>query len=173
MRKKEEQLKDIKLGDSGKYEYTGAYYKIDESRGSGHARRDLVLLHALLIAMVVGSGLSESEAATKAFYVILPYVGEVTSFFILTWAVAAVIYKKGEIRATAVEGNVGKIMGGATMLSIFALLGCLMAMVHIIRRGDVGGIAGDIVYPAIKFCTSVTAMRFKKNYQNLNWEIVE
>ena len=173
MRKKEEQLKDIQLNESGKYEYTGGYYRIDEERGGGNVRRNLILLHAVLIALVIGSGLSESEAATKAFYVILPYVGEVTSFFILTWAVASVIYKKDKVRATAVEGNAGKIMGGATLLAMFAMIGCLMAMIHIIRSGDIDGIAGNIVYPAIKLCTAAVAMRFKKAYQNVHWEIAE
>ncbi len=173
MRKNEEQLKEIKLNDSGKYEYTGAYYRIDEELSGANARRNLILMHAALIALVIGSGLSESEAATKAFYVILPYVGEVTSFFILTWAVTSVIYKKDKIRVSAVEGGAGKIIGGATLLAMFAMIGCLMAMIHIIRSGDIGGIAGDIVYPAIKLCTAAVAMRFKKAYLNVHWKIAE
>lgn len=173
LKERQERLKDVGLSESGDYEYTGDYWKIDEEKGGGHARRNLILLLCLLILLVVLSGFSESEAATKAFYVILPYVGEVTSLFVLAWGSASVLYSRDRVRAGAVERNAGKIIGGATLLAMFAMIGLIMTIVHIARRGIAEGMMPEIAYPALRLASAVVAMQFKKTYENTAWVRIE
>ena len=173
--KREKKLKDIKMTESGQYEYTGAYYVIDESNAGSalSIRKQLVLLLAALIALVIVSGLSKAEAATQAFYVILPYAGEALSLFILGWGLVSILAAKDKIRESVIERSRGKIIGGATMLALFAVIGAICCFIYLAIHGAGDALSDTLLYIASKLLTASFAMRLRRVYTSIKWIEIE
>ena len=82
--RREERLRDIKQDSSGKVVYTGELWRIADSGGPGSALRQRMMLIAglgTLALIVLGSGCIDAKNAMGAFYVVLPYIGEVSALF--------------------------------------------------------------------------------------------
>ena len=164
-------LKQMQETESGGYVYAGNLYRLKGEAGSG--RRQLFVLGigtVLLALVVIGSGVIDTAGASDAFYVILPFIGEVSSLFILCWNAVKLVGKGGIYRGYVLETVRPRIPGAARMLSIFAAAGFLLSVYYLTRHGMEGEIFKSILYPALKLLDAGVSEWLRRHFLSLEWE---
>ena len=109
---KRDQLREIRQYEDGSLAYTGRYYRLSGTEEEKRALRLRLAAAALfLTASVIGSGCIDAAGATGAFYVILPYIGEVSALFVLLWNLIRLTGQRGRIRSYVYSSVSGRILG--------------------------------------------------------------
>ena len=122
-------LQNIQEKD-GTYQYTGESFRLKTPITT------LVICCILTFLLVVISGTLDTAAAFGAFYVILPYVGEVSALFMLVWNSVSLFYNKDNMRSYILDHVRSRIPGAATVLSLCAMLGMVCSMFYLFRYGS-------------------------------------
>ncbi|MBQ6539928.1 MAG: hypothetical protein IJL71_02765 [Oscillospiraceae bacterium] len=170
LQRRNEKLKDIELVDGKKAVYTGDIYRI---AGDGRKTRlRLAAGLALIAALVIASGCIDAAGATNTFYVILPFIGEVSALFALCWNDIKVIAGKNGVRKYVYDSVSGIIPGSSRILAVFALFGLIASGIYLISNGFSGKTAISIIYPVLKAATAVTAEYYGRDYRRIVWETV-
>lgn len=165
--RRKEKLKDIYQDAQGNPVYTGELFRI--SGDQRHSRTMLVIMLILLAAAVIGSGCIDAAGANNSFYVILPYIGEVSSLFALSWNAVKVISGADSLRKYVFEKTEMWIPGACRMLTVFAAAGLIMSVVYIVRTGGAPDMK-TVMYPALKLAAAVLSELYRKLYCGLEWE---
>lgn len=168
--KRKEYLKDYVRGENGKYSYSGKvylFYGTESERKSAYAR--LLILAAVLLASIVASGLIDAPCAIRAFYVIVPFIGEVCAFFALAWYLSKILLEGKELRGYVFETANNRIEPAATILMFFAAFGIAAAGLYLIFHGFEGEMFKSLFYLVLKGCNGILAFCFKKYYNKLQW----
>ena len=121
-------LQNIQEKD-GTYQYTGESFRLvtkEEQKVSSLTK--LTICSVLTFLLVVISGTLDTTAAFGAFYVILPYVGEVSALFMLVWNSVRLFYNRDNMRGYVLDHIRSRIPGAATVLCICALLGLALSL---------------------------------------------
>ncbi len=171
--KRKEYLKDYKQGADGSFRYSGKTYTFagtDKERIA--ASRNLILLAVLLLASIAVSGLNDAPCAIRAFYVIIPFIGEVCAFFALAWNLSKLIMEGREIRGYIFETADNRIPPAALITMFFAIFGLLAAGIYLITHGFDGQVLKSVLYLIMKGLNAVLAFCFKKYYNTLEWNVV-
>ena len=158
-------LQNIQEKD-GTYQYTGESFRLKTSMTT------LVICCILTFLLVVISGTLDTAAAFGAFYVILPYVGEVSALFMLVWNSVRLFYNKDNMRGYILDHVRSRIPGAATVLSLCAMLGMVCSMFYLFRYGSGGRLTASILYLICKGAAAFLAMGCRKAFRNLEWEKV-
>ncbi|MBQ3290779.1 MAG: hypothetical protein IJH43_00205 [Mogibacterium sp.] len=166
--RQKERFRDIMQDTEGNVIYTGAMHRIAGEEGHSARVRMLVLL-VITAAIVISSGCIDAGGAMGAFYVIFPYIGEVSSLFALAWS-ASKLFVPAEIRTYVLNQSGEKIPGACRMLSIFAIAGLILSAVYLMRNGMGGEPAKNILYLGLKLMAALAAELFRKQYSVLKWE---
>ena len=171
--RREERLRDIKQDESGNMTYTGELWRIADSAGPGSALRQRMLLIAGLAAItliVLGSGCIDAKNAMGAFYVVLPYIGEVSALFGLVWSAIKLVWTGDSIRTYVLEHARSRIPVACRILTIFAAAGCTLSMIYLILNG-VGETPSDsLAYILLKFAAAVLAEWYRRLFLSTEWE---
>ncbi len=155
----------------GTYRYTGEYYRLRQEEASGKGRMTVpVILYLLTAAPVIISGCIDASVANAAFYVILPFVGEVSALFVLTWNFVKLVFHSRKIRSYVLDQAESRIPGAAVVLCGFALAGLLLSLAFLFRNGTGGKTAASILYLVCKSLTALLALGFRKSFLGLEWE---
>ena len=162
-------LKDIREED-GRFVYTGDVFRLVRKDGKPGAVRLLVVGALPAAALVILSGCLDTAGAADAFYVILPYIGEVCALFVLIWNLLKLAMEKEHIRAFVRDAVLGRIPGAVRLLALFALIGCGMSAVYLLRSGLGDEAVKSIAYPALKGMTCVMAVIYDKLFRSAIWE---
>ena len=171
--KRKEYLKDYKQGADGSFKYSGKNYRFAGTEQERRAAyRNLILLAALLLASVAVSGLNDAPCAIRAFYVIIPFIGEVCAFFALAWNLSKLIMEGREIRGYIFEIADNRIPPAALILMFFAVFGILAAGIYLVSNGFEGEVLKSILYLVFKGLNAVLAFCFKKYYNTLKWTVI-
>ena len=162
-------FRGIEQDADGNVIYTGQLHRVagDESQRRS-IRLKLAAVLILLAAAVISSGCIDSKGAMGSFYVILPYIGEVSAMFALLWSSAKLLVP-GEIRTFVLENSGGKIAGECRILTFFALAGLLFSAVFIARSGSGDETVKNILYLVLKLAAAVLSEFCRKSFDSLKW----
>ena len=170
--KREARLREITMGDDGRYSYTGDLWKIADSEeaGSGAKQRGVLIAGLFVIALaVIGSGYIDAQNAMGTFYVVFPYIGEVSALFGLLWNAAKVLVPS-EVRTYALERAKPRIPGACRILTVFALAGLLFSAIYLIRYGAGEAKTADgIAYLMLKFAAAALAEWYGRRFKAADW----
>ena len=184
--KRKPYLKDIVRNEDGELIYTGDFYRMhpdtERKRSIGRCYLELAGLALIPGLLSIISGCIGGAGSTRAFYVILPYIGEICALFAMYWSLAAVLAEKNRIRAFILERNIPRISGAVRILGVFAAAGLAASILFLVRHGfteaaDPAGAAGtapyaDLVYPVLKALTAAAAAMFGRYFRNVKWDNV-
>lgn len=167
--RKKARLRDISEDLHGNMVYTGESYRLG-SRGPA-GRFALISCLVLLIAVVIGSGCLDAKNAMGAFYVILPYIGEVSALFVLAWN-SLKLLGNGQVRKYVLEESPGRAGGACRMLTIFAAAGLALSAVYIARNGMGEDTAAGTAYLVLKAAAAVIAEVYRRLINKAEWELI-
>lgn len=170
--RREEKLRDITQDASGKMVYTGELWHIGDSGGPGSALRQRMLLIAGLAALaliVLGSGCIDAKNAMGAFYVVLPYIGEVSALFGLAWNAVKLI-RSGEVRTYVLEHAKPRIKGACRVLTVFAATGSLLSAFYLVLHGAGESPADSMAYILLKIAAAVISEWYRRCFLSTEWQ---
>ena len=171
--KRKEYLKDYKLDNEGKYRYSGKSYKFDGTEQERRkVYRDLLILAVILLVPIAASGFTDAPCAIRAFYVIIPFIGEVSSYFALVWYLSKLMFEGRSIRGYIFETANNRIPPACQILMFFAILGLAASLLYIAFNGFEGEVFKDFLYISFKACDGILAFCFKKYYNRVNWVVL-
>jgi len=171
--RREERLRDITQDASGNMVYTGDLWRIADSGGPGSALRQRMLLIAGLGALaliVLGSGCIDAKNAMGAFYVVLPYIGEVSALFGLAWNAVKIIRTGDGIRTYTLEHAKPRIPGACRILTVFAAAGCVLSLLYLALNGIGEAPADSLSYILLKFAAAILAEWYRRLFLSTEWE---
>ena len=168
--KRKKILQTIREQD-GTYQYVGDHYRVREDKGTGRKQLIKLLVFFLLtLAVVIFSGCINAAGNSEAFYVILPFVGEVSALFMLGWNVVRLFANRYKMRSYVLDHVRSRIPGASVFLCGFALLGLVMAAVFLMRNGSGGKTAASAVYLICKALAALLSLGCWKAFAGLEWE---
>ena len=171
--RREAKLKDIMQDAGGNIVYTGDLWRISEDGGPGPGRRVMHIAGlALLTVMIVGSGCIDAKNATGAFYVVLPFIGEVSALFGLAWNAVKVLLPGSGVRTYELQQASGRIPAACRLLMIFALVGLALSVLYLVLNGAGGNTADGIAYLMLKLASAATAEWYRRLFRAAAWEKV-
>ncbi len=158
----------------GTYQYVGDHFRVSENKETGREQlTKLMVFFLLAVAVVVSSGCINAAGASEAFYVILPYVGEVSALFLLGWNVVRLFANRNRMRTYVLDQVRSRIPGASAFLCVFALLGLVMAAVFLMKNGSGGKTAASALYLFCKALAALLALGCRKAFAGLEWEKTE
>ena len=170
--RREEKLRDITQDSTGRVIYTGDLWRIAESGGPGSALRQRMMLIAgmgVLALIVLGSGCIDTKNAMGAFYVVLPYIGEVSALFGLAWNAVKLI-RTGEVRTYVLDHAKPRTAGACRILTAFAAAGFAMSVLYIVLNGMGEKPADSLAYLLLKLAAAVIAEWYRRLFISIEWE---
>ena len=163
-------LNDFVENESGGYSYAGKRYTVDRHYAFyGDVYRKLLVGAILMAIPSVGSGLIDAAGANGAFYVIIPFIGEISALFAIFWNVIRLMNQGEEVKEYAFKKSNTWIPGGAAVLMYFALTGLIMSAAYIITHGFEEKAFKCVLYLALKTVTGFLAFEYKKYYTTVEW----
>ncbi|MCR5781527.1 MAG: hypothetical protein K6G90_02200 [Clostridia bacterium] len=140
-------LDDFKKAPGGEYVWTGQVFVISAPR---RATVTLAALSFAAAAAVIGSGCVNAAGMNNSFYVIIPYILEISAVFALCWQTVKLCIAGGKIKAY-IKDSAEKYLPAAAMgLIIASVLGFVASTVFIILNGTGGKPALCVVYIGLK-----------------------
>jgi len=171
--KRKKILQTIREQD-GTYQYVGDHFRVSDNNKNGRKQLMKVMVFFLpTLAVVILSGCINAAGASEAFYVILPYVGEVSALFLLGWNVVRLFANSSRMRSYVLDQVRSRIPGACTVLCGFALLGLVMAVVFLMKNGSGGKTAESALYLFCKALAALLALGCRKAFAGLEWEKTE
>ena len=163
-------LNDIRLNESGKYAYQGYYYCFtgDEAERK-KAYRALWLLLMANIAVAVASGCLSGAGITNTFYVIIPYIGEMSAIFALAWNHVKLLTKGEEIREYIYRSAHDKMPVAAMLTAFFAIVGAVLSLVFSVSTGFRDGVGNAVAYLLLKVASATVALIYRNYFSKLEW----
>jgi hypothetical protein len=158
-------LRDIESDERGNMVYTGESLRAEDE--SGRIRFMIVLI--VLAACVIGSGCIDAAGAAGSFYVIFPYIGEVSALFALCWNSVKVLAGGSSVRRYVLDNASGKIPGACRILTVFAAAGLLMSGLYIVRNGMDGEAVRSVMYLILKLGAAALAEACRRIYLSIRW----
>ena len=163
-------LNDFKKDDSGKYEFQG---KTLVFAGSEEERRKayipLWIILALCIALGVGSGCISGAGITNTFYVIIPYIAEMSALFALGWFHFKLLTKGGEVRDYIYKSTQPRIPVASMLIAFFAIVGFILSLIFSISTGFSDGVLNAILYLVLKSVSAALALIYRNCFSKLEW----
>ncbi len=166
--KKNSYLSDYKQNAEGKYIYTGIYYSVN-----GERKKQIIisaLYGAALIVTVLVSGLMNAGGMSNTFYVIIPYILEVSALFALIWNDVRLVYSGGKLKEYVYTAVSKFLPLSAVLLSVFSFIGLICSFLFLILNGTEGKTFQCIVYLVLKFITGITALCARNHFKNINYQ---
>ena len=171
--KREARFKDIIQDAQGNVVYTGDLWRIADNEQAGSGSRQRWVLIGVLAALgltVIGSGCIDARNAMGSFYVVLPYIGEVSALFGLAWNAVKVLAPSEGVRTFTLEHVRGRIPGACRILTVFALAGLLFSAIYMVRYGAGDKTADGIAYLMLKLAAAAMAEWYGRRYKATVWE---
>jgi hypothetical protein len=170
--RREARFKDIVQDVSGNVVYTGELWRIS----GDDSRRQKTMLAAgltVLIITVIGSGCIDAKNAMGAFFVVLPYIGEVSALFGLVWNAIKLIAPSEGVRTYVLDHVRPRIPGACRILTVFAVAGLILSALYMMLNGTGGDLADGIAYLLLKFAAAVFAEWYRRLFISIKWDTVK
>ena len=157
---KKEYLNLYKEKAGGGYEFTGTYYRF---QGQSFQKRFFLLAAVLgaIGALIVASGCLNAGGMRNSFYVIIPYIGEISACFALAWNAFKLLTKGERVKDYVYKTAYPRLPRIALAVAIFAGISFVCSLVFILLQGAEGGVLGCVLYLAFKLSIALTAILFR------------
>ncbi len=167
-------LNDIQPNLAGEYVYVGKYYTfVSKGKSFRRALCEIVFLALLGFIGLVAAGFVNAGGMGNCFYVIIPYMGEAISLFVLLWSVSKLLIKGEKLREYVYGSSVARIPTAAVCCAAFAGLGLLCIIVFTLLNG-VDGSAGEMLLLLAAKAVSIAApLLLRRLMKSLRWEMEE
>ena len=165
--KRRKYLEDVKQREDGTLEYTGRTYRIGGD--AGRARIRLAAGALVIGALIIFSGCIDAAGANNAFYVIIPYIGEVSCLFVLCWNLVRTLAGRDAVREYVLEQARERIPAVCKIMVAFAGLGFLFSVWYLIRNGFGESTAKSVTYPLCKALTTSLAAWYDGTFRRTEW----
>lgn len=165
-------LNDIRPNLAGEYVYVGDYYTfVPDGKSFPRALAEIIICSLLGFLGLVCAGFVEAGGMGNCFYVIIPYMGEAISLFVLLWAVSKLLFKGSKLREYVYGSSVLRIPGAATVTAAFAGAGALAIIVFTVLNG-IDGSAGEYILLLLGKALNIAAMlMLRKLMKSLSWKV--
>lgn len=166
-------LNDFRLNVAGEYIYDGALYACrDGADGIRAAQRRVWTAGALLVLAAVLGGCIPAPGMQNHFYVILPYLGELTASLTVFWALVRLGRSWTSVREYVYERTVPALPRRAMAAAVCALLGAAAEGVHLVLSGAGGQVFPVALYFLLKLLAAASALTIRRAMILSNWDKV-
>ena len=151
---------------SGEYQYLGEWYRLQGGKKELYPFLGLVLLAG---AAIVASGCITATGLKNTWYVIIPYIIEVSLLFALAWQATRLAAGRGRLKAFVFEEvspRVRPLCGG---LILAQALSALCSVLFLLRQGPDGTVAACIAWFLLKALAAAGAALARRLYGRLDW----
>ena len=159
-------LNDYKKTAGGEYVYTGSVYTLSDGK---RYRRGLAALGFTAAALVVGSGCVNAAGLSNTFYVILPYIGEVSAAFVLCYNTGRLLAAGPQVKAYVRTALEKYLPPAALALMIFPALSLIGSAVFLILNGTEGKPLLCALYLAAKAAILPLAILTRRHIRAMEW----
>ncbi len=165
-------LNDIRPNLAGEYVYVGDYYCY-EPQGKSYRRAitEIAALTVLGFLGLVAAGFVRAGGMGNCFYVIIPYMGEAVSVFVLLWAVSKIIIKGEKLREYVYGSSVLRIPAACVCCAAFAGAGFICILVFTLLNGIDGGAGEYVLLIAAKAAAVAAPLLLRKLMKSLKWSV--
>ena len=166
-------LNDFRLNVAGEYIYDGALYACQGGADGIRAlQRRVWAAGALLVLAAVLGGCIPAPGMQDRFYVILPYLGEVTASLAAGWALIRLGRSWTAVREYVYERTVPALPRRTMAAAVFALLGAAAEGVHLVLSGAGGQMFFAVLYFLLKLLAAGSALTIRRAVRLSNWDKV-
>jgi len=165
-------LNDIRPNLAGEYVYVGDYYcYVPQGKSYRRAVAELSLLTLLGFLALVAAGFVNAGGMGNCFYVIIPYMGEAISVFVLLWDVRQIIIKGEKLREYVYGSSVLRIPAASLCCAAFAGAGVVCILIFTILNGIDGGAGEYLLLLAAKTVAVAAPILLRRLVKSLKWEV--
>lgn len=159
-------LNDYKKNAAGEYVYTGRVYAL------GDGKRYRTVLSALCfgaMCVAVGSGCINAAGLSNTFYVILPFIGEVTGAFALCYNTVRLLAAGKQVKAYVRTALEKYLPPAVWILIVSAAAGLVASPVFLILNGTEGKPFLCGLYLFLKAVNVVLGLFARRHIKALSW----
>lgn len=152
--------------ENGEYRYVGEWYRL---QGGSPRLYPFLGLALLTGAAVIASGCITVAGLKNTWYVIIPYIIEVSLLFALAWQATRLAAGRGSLKAFVFEEvspRVRPLCGG---LILAQALSVLCSVLFLLRQGPDGTGAACIAWFLLKALAAAAAALARRLYGRLVW----
>ena len=160
-------LDDFKKTPGGDYVYTGQIFVISAPK---HATATLTALSAAASAAVIGSGCVNAAGMNNSFYVIIPYILEISAVFALCLQTVKLSFAGSEIKAYIKDSAEKYLPAAAVGLIASAAISIIASGVFLILNGTGGKHLLCAVYLILKATGIVLGVFIRRHIKNFEWQ---
>ena len=162
-------LDDFKRDETGKFVYTGDYYKYTGSVDRKKAVA-LVLVHAaIMAAAAMAAGFVSAAGMDNGFYVILPYALGVVAAFCTLWSAFRLFFGGDPLKTYDYETTVPRIPLRSLLSAGAAAITIIGTAVYLIINGFQGKLLGTITFMILEAVMLAFSIMLRKRFEKLSW----
>lgn len=163
-------LNDFHPNLAGEYIYGGTLYACQADAGVLRAaQRRVWIAGGLLVLSAALGGCIPAPGMQNHFYVILPYLGELTSSLTVGWALVKLGRDWTAVREYIYERTVPALPRRAAAAAVFALLGVFAEAVHLALSATRGQTLFAVLYFLLKLLAALCALFIRREILQTNW----
>lgn len=162
-------LNDFHLNVSGEYVYEGELYALEDKPQHAAKKKKFWVLTALLTAVSVAGGCLPAPGMSNCFYVILPYLGELTCSLLVAWAAVRLGTNWSAVREYVYERSVPVLPRRAAAAAVFAALGAVAEIVFLAVAAEERHLPWGAVYLLLKAVVVFAAWEIRRLFLASNW----
>ena len=162
-------LNDFHLNVSGEYVYEGELYALEDKPQHAAKKKKFWVLTALLTAVSVAGGCLPAPGMSNCFYVILPYLGELTCSLLVAWVAVRLGTNCSAVREYVYERSVPVLPRRAAAAAVFAALGAVAEIVFLAVAAEERHLPWGAVYLLLKAVGVFAAGEIRRLFLASNW----
>ena len=159
-------LNDYKKNAAGEYVYTGRVYALGDGK---RYRAALSALSFGAMCVAVGSGCINAAGLSNTFYVILPFIGEVTGAFALCYNTVRLLAAGKQVKAYVRTALEKYLPPAVWILIVSAAAGLVASPVFLILNGTEGKPFLCGLYLFLKAVNVVLGLFARRHVKTLSW----
>ena len=160
-------LDDFKKAPGGEYVWTGQVFVIS---GPKCATVTLAALSFAAAAAVIGSGCVNAAGMNNSFYVIIPYILEVSAVFALCWQTVKLCIAGKKIKAYIKDSAEKYLPAAALGLIASAAISVVASGVFLILNGTDGKPLLCTSYLILKVAEIILGVFIRRHIKNFEWQ---
>lgn len=163
-------LDDYKRGMDGKYVYYGRHYIFEGTQQELRRYKWILgITDLLLAALFVVGGCLDAGAIWNSWFVILPFMLEAISIFLLLWKTITLMMEKSPVKAYLYKKTVPWFKPCGVILIIACLLSFCMALLCLLLNPELVHLVPCIFYLVIKLVMAGIGYVFLRLTGKASW----
>lgn len=161
-RSRREHLNDFKVGAGGEYVYTGAIYRFTAEKRKPYLRKLIFGTLICFLASLTQGVLPPAAGMNGCFYVLIPWILELSFSVSVLWAVIRAVYAGNDIKKYLYEATFDTLPFRTTSAAVGAALGIATVTLYLILNGFEGKLLLSLLLLVLKLVTILSALFVKR-----------